>query len=97
MHSSLPDQLCPACQQVDVIEHIDVSPIEDRIKGVDRRCTIDLAYLSLIEVDRRKNRTDRRNVDIDNMVVEHHELRNMVCLACAHEWHTDGSSGSLVQ
>lgn len=88
---------CPACQHNNVVEHIELAPAEDRIKGVDRRCVDDLTFLSLIEVDRRKSKTDRRGIDCSGLVVEHQQVRNMVCLACAHGWHAEGSIASVMQ
>lgn len=97
MKSSFPDSFCPACQHVEVVEHIEVAPVEGRAKGIDRRGSVDLAYLSLIEVDRRNSQTDRRSLNTNNMVVEHQQERNMVCLTCAYEWYADSSFKSLMQ
>lgn len=89
MQTLLNHSSCPSCEQAHGVEHIELAPVEDRTKGVDRRLAIDLAFLSLIEVDRRNNQTDRRTVDSRDATIDAVPPRNMVCLHCAHVWHTE--------
>ena len=83
---------CPVCAHPDVAEHIEVTPVEDRVKGPDRRRSEDLAFLSLIATERRKIDRDRRGIDTRNLIVEHHASRKMLCLKCEHEWSLHASA-----
>lgn len=86
---------CPVCLQAEVVEHIEVTPVEDRVKGPDRRRSVDLAFLSLIDADRRKIDRDRRGIDASNLIVKHHATTQLVCLKCEHEWSAnDAATGN---
>ena len=87
MQPSFENPPCPVCQHNDVVDHIEVATLENRIKRVDRRCSVDFAFLSLIDIDRRKCNLDRRDADISNLIVEHSPVSNKLCLKCTHEWH----------
>lgn len=91
MKAVVQSNLCPVCLQPDVVEHIEIAPVEDRVKGPDRRRSEDLAFLSLIDAERRKINRDRRGINTSDLIVEHHAPLQMMCLKCEHEWsvHTE--------
>ena len=97
METLLNHSFCPCCKQAQGVEHIEVTPVEDRTKSADRRIAIDHAYLSLIALDRRNSQNDRRTVDSRDVTIDSTPPRNRVCLNCAHVWHTEDSLNKLAQ
>lgn len=89
MKFALSDATCPSCLQPQGVEHVEVAPVEDRLRPKDRRLNVDLTYLSLIGAERRQISRDRRAISGDKTTAAHHTHASMVCLNCAHEWYAD--------
>lgn len=95
VENSAQNNQCPVCLEAEVVEHIEVAPVEDRVKGPDRRRSVDLVFLSLIADDRRKIDRDRRGIDVSNLIVKHHGATRLVCLKCEHEWSANDAGVDL--
>ena len=75
---------CPSCFETSCVEHIELDPVDERVRGCDRRFAEDLAYLSLIINDRRTTNSSRRGIDTRNLLVEREAFPQMVCLNCGY-------------